>query len=307
MNSKHVAVFAFFIIIAAATEGEAFQFRLVVPEGTRVCKAFSEGMSAEEEYARLTMVWLVAGTRDLPMTPGTYPFEWVGQWLYGPNQTPATPTAPGTIQLVVTGSTSNQTYTYTLQQSLVVGRIPITARVENLWFSVVNGVPPKTEIVFDEANLSRFFWMVAEVDYGGSWPEYFRFQTCTGETWPAWRIVVLLENGGRIDLLRPHIVPMAGSGPAALVWGRAQLPVGTREVREYWRLVYAADHHNWNEKFWVIFDQPLIGGIYGVAVYHREWGEPTTAHYLNEKLQLGPALTVRSYTVIPVAVPFGLR
>ena len=38
---------------------------------------------------------------------------------------------------------------------------------------------------------------------------------------------------------------------------------------DYWHLVYAADHHNWSERYWVLFDAP-IGETCGIAAFAGE-------------------------------------
>ena len=62
--------------------------------------------------------------------------------------------------------------------------------------------------------------------------------------------------------------PFAGSGPLFPTRGEVTLGTTTTIVDDYFRLVYAGEHHNWNNQFWVLFDAPLT--YQGHAV-HGVW------------------------------------
>lgn len=302
----HLVFLTLVLLSAPAFAQGVLSFRLVIPEGTTVCKVFQEGQTAEEEYRRLAMAVFVPGTINLPTQPGVYPQPWLSSLLFGPEQLGAAPVDVGSVTLEISGSSTLRQYTYSLGQHWRVGKMPLALRIEYLGFVVRNGVPDATEIVFDERRLSGNFFMHGVLDDGGEWPSYLPFASCTYEGLPQWIVYVDLGEGYHVKMLRPHRPPMAGSGPANLVRTEATLPIGKRVVSDYWHLVYAADHHNWNEKFWTLFDPP-IGEVYGVGVYHREWGEPTSVHYLDRTLRPGPALPLRDYRVIPASALFSVQ
>ena len=53
--------------------------------------------------------------------------------------------------------------------------------------------------------------------------------------------------------------------PANLVWAEVELDGQVQEVDNYYRLVYAADQHNFNETYAVLLDPPL-GSAHAVAL-----------------------------------------
>jgi len=121
------------------------------------------------------------------------------------------------------------------------------------------------------------------------------FSSCTYELLPLWEINVESEGGRRVRLEQRYQPPLAGSGPANLIHGEAWLPEGSIVQGDYWKLVYSAEHHNWNEKFWVLFDEPL-GDIYGLAVYEMSiFGGTDRMEYLDEKLDPFQTFTLKSY------------
>ena len=50
-----------------------------------------------------------------------------------------------------------------------------------------------------------------------------------------------------------------------------KLEAGSRTISDYSQLVYVADRHHWNERFWVLLDEPL-GDAHGVGFYQQFTG-----------------------------------
>ena len=75
----------------------------------------------------------------------------------------------------------------------------------------------------------------------------------------------------------------------------------TTTVTDYFRLVYAGVHHNWNNQFWILFDPPVTYGghaVSGLWIDEEAYmSELEAAHTLDAALQPLDRLDVTSYAV----------
>jgi hypothetical protein len=103
-----------------------------------------------------------------------------------------------------------------------------------------------------------------------------------------WHITARADNEDSVLLLKRWDWPVdvvAGSQRANLVHARVTLSGDTREVSDYFSLVYAADQHNFNEAYLVLLDPP-IGSAHGIVLEEVNiWDPPTHLVYLDEDLQ----------------------
>ena len=125
-----------------------------------------------------------------------------------------------------------------------------------------------------------------------------RLVPCGLSTLPLVRFDIQLEGNRQVVLLQRRERDDGVSGLATLLSAHVTLPEGSVTVSDYGHLVYAAERHHWNEKFWVRFEQPL-GDVYGLGIYQHYTGsgEPQyTAELLDASLNTLRALVVESVT-----------
>lgn len=246
---------------------------LVVPPGTRACGVFQDNRSLPEEWALLSCATFIPGRLELPARAGTHTADLFSELLVGPAQERAVPVAPGvfTCETIVSGTRTYYTYRY--GQKFAAGGKPLQVNLEYLSFWRDASGQEMAEIVVDE------FFLCFRLFMHGFWgdpaqPDLIRYASCTYELLPLFQIEVEAKSGERASLRIRFEPPMAGSGPANLVRAALTLGAETRETADYWRLVYSADHHNWNERFWIFLDPP-VGEAHAVEIRAGQlWEEP---------------------------------
>ena len=183
------------------------------------------------------------------------------------------------------------------------------------YFSSVGGIPDRGVVVIDD---DLFLYERAvhgaflEPD-GSPAPDTLRFGSCNYPGLPLWQIAADFGNGNRALFHERYQPPVAGSGPANVVRGEAWLGDLHAVETSYWNLVYAADHHNWNEEFRIIFDAPReVLGTPGVKALHLQEGFheiPRAARLLDEQFATLLELPVLGYskTLAGGSVPGAFR
>ena len=130
--------------------------------------------------------------------------------------------------------------------------VELTSTIKLLRFQA-GSTPP--DIVFDESYLSNTpdfagvgsaiggLWMQAvPIDDPDNHMRKFRFGSTTYAALPRYRVRIEAgEESIELDYRLKRLI--LANGPAQLMGARVALAEGTAEVRDYWRLVYAADWH----------------------------------------------------------------
>ena len=258
-------------------------FQLVVPASTTVCGVWNESRDLRTEYHLLTQVDLVPGTILLPLDYSETEADLIEELRFGPDRVVGVPQARGRF------FPSTQGNSYRFEQPFLVGSIPVTLRMESLFYS--GSSPVQT---MDERFITDHSMFYGGADLGGPYEEFLQYASCSYSLLPLWNIDVRLEGGRRVFLQLRHQPPMAGSGPARLVFGQAWLSEGDVVQNDYWKLVYSAEHHNWNEKFWILFDEPL-GEVHGIGISEHLWPTTHSAEFLDRDLNPLRELEVVSY------------
>ncbi len=225
---------------------------LVVPESAEACGVFSEFRTLAEEYSLLARMTLVPGRLDLPAGAANLDADLIAALLVGPAKEPATPLGPGTFRPQFETAGSRRIYLYTYTQSFRVGTAPLDLELRLPPFWTDSEGSDETELIFDESFLSLSLDMRAT--FG---EERLIFASCTYAALPLYETTVTAVSGERIVLRGRHLPPLAGSGPENLVSATVELAGSTRTQSDYWRLVFAADHHNWDRRYWVLLDPPI--------------------------------------------------
>lgn len=256
------------LVISTRSAKSADSFNLRVPEGTSVAGVFQETRSLQDEYNLLSVIELQSGVHAIPLAAGNYPMNIIRRFEFGPDRAIAQPVDAGTVNVeIVAGNPSSANFRF--EQKFDAGGTVISLFIDNLWCNLIDGKPGKEEQVFDEPFLSRELYMMGEIrtPYQSI---FLQFASPSYESLPLYRVELSLENDRSIQLYQRWQPALAGTGPARLVYAAVQLNGGNAVQTSYYKLIYSAEHHNWNEKYWILFDAPL-GGAYGIAVFAEDF------------------------------------
>ncbi|MBN1417473.1 MAG: hypothetical protein JXP34_01780 [Planctomycetes bacterium] len=265
------------IVCLAVTGGAApaagVELALVIPDGTRACGVFQEGRSIDREYLNLSAIAFRAGRHVLPLTAGApETLDLVADLAVGPEREAAIPDGRGTVSLeIVTTAAPSLIFRYTYRQAFTSGGKPLSLVWESIDFVFTTLEPESRDLVVDEAFLaSRGFIAGHRGDVADAYEARIFFASCSYESLPLFEYRVALPDGDGAVLHLRYLEPFAGSGPANLVRAEVTLGGERRVVEDYWRLAYAAEHHNWVQQFLVLFDAP-VGDAWGLWVDEAEW------------------------------------
>ena len=262
-----------------------------VPAAVPVCGHFMEGRTIQVERARKARLTATAGVYDLPRAVGTHTVPAMfGAGELGPTRVPITPVG-ATATYVVQDFGSFRTHDYS--QRFMAGAQP---------FDLTWNVPvPEAGggFLLAEPHVSGHFWANGVIGGSTQYDDMVAFASCTAESLDPWHIVGQIAGGDGFTIDFRYEVPGAGSGPLFVTRGAVTLGGATATVTDYYDLIYAGQHHNWNNQYWVLFDAPLT--YHGHAV-HGLWIDEMpysfqleAAHTLGAALQPLDLLDVSSY------------
>lgn len=273
---------------------------LRIPEGTCVVGTFNEFRSLKEEYQLLCKLYFAPGDHNLPLEAGEYTIYLFNKVEFGPGRQIGIPRRSGNLTVEREGSR----VFYTIRHEVDFADKTMSLEWPYLSVELQNGQPVQPVFVMEEPYLSQNFYLTGRIEIGGE-EKWIDFASETYEGLPAWLTNVHLADGQAIRLYFRYQPPFAGSGPANLIYAEVDMKDYQVKQSDYWKLVYAAEHHNWNEKFLVLFDVP-IGNAYGIVYYGREIFESTPPQVftvdqdLNHLEQIG---VVKSDTESIEAIP----
>lgn len=246
-------------------------FRLVIPEGRAFEGVHLFKRTLDQEQALLSAGRFRSGTFSLPASRTSARAELIDAlWIGGPDRA-AEPKGPGAFSLAVTGSGPETTYTFTYRQRFDVAGDLYDLTIENVRFLDQDGM---RELAFDDwyvshtgdflGGLTMVAVPVADPENKDAWIFF------SGAGYPALPLYqVEVEGGGdriELDYRLQRVLEPSATGPANLVGARIDIREGSREVTDYWHLVYRADWHNILQRFRVLLDPPL-GDVHAVDVY----------------------------------------
>lgn len=277
---------------AAAAAERSITIRF--PENQKAVGVFQEFREPRDEYELLSMVLFKSGDHIIPAATGeTFPSDLIARFEFGPRRTVAEPQGPGEFRTETTPWDPNALI-LKFEQSFKALEKTITLKFELYLIIQSDGTLKQDFFVIDDEYLDTNYFLEGLVQQGEI-TQNLRFGSVGYESLPLWRIDVQLEGGEYLKLYERYQVPMAGSGPAKLVYAEGEIQEGSFQQSNYWRLVYSAGHHNWDEKFWVLFDQPM-GGAYGVAVITVEFPFSASAYTLDQDRNPLRTIGVLKYT-----------
>ncbi len=246
------------------TEPEWDYAILRIPEGTRVVGVFQEQRGVEIEYDMLAVLTFNSGDFQLPLAVGEYPLDIVNEILYTPDRMQIQPLDDGKV-IVTTQSGSTDKFIYKFEQNFDVdgNELYLTWTLPSIQ---MHTAPVEQEtFILNEPYLSQDFYMYGRMQVGKRF-DYIVFASETYQGLPLYILDVVLEDSQSIQLHQRWLPAFAGTGPSNLVFADVNILEGQVQQNNYWYLVYSAEHHNWDEVYWVLFDPPLNGDTYGVAV-----------------------------------------
>jgi hypothetical protein len=264
-----------------------------VPAAVTLCGHFLEGRTVAAEHAAKTRLTATAGTYALPRAVGVHTVPAIfGGGEHGPARTPITPAA-ATARYEVIDHGSLRTRRYT--QDLTSGGDP----VELSWDVRL----PETGggLLVAEPHIGDHVELIAAFDGGQTQDGLARLSSCSNETLQPWRITGALPDGDGFVLDIRYLPPAAGSGPLFPMRADVTLDGVTAAVTEYTQLVYAGEHHNWNNQYWILFSPPITYAGHDVSGLWLDeqayMSQLEAAWTLDASLAPLDRLTVTSYTV----------
>ncbi|MBI4602175.1 MAG: hypothetical protein HY721_09465 [Planctomycetes bacterium] len=273
-----------FLIQASGPPGPVFE--LEVPSGAAVCGVFVDGRDPRGELEAKSIARLVPGKHPLPTDFPSFPGRLFEEVLHGPGPARAAPAGGGRFRVEVRAEgNGNATYTFRYAETFALpGAEELVLEISFLDFEVRRDGPPPGPKVLDEAFLTDELVMLGVP--GEDRTRLVRYSSCSYDALPLWQVRAELEGGDLVELEERYRVPQAGSGPASLVGARVAVAGAVQEARDYWRLVYAAQHHNERVRYWVVLDPPLAlpgGGAARIVELNepqRDRGVQAQAAYL---------------------------
>jgi len=267
-----------------------------IPAALAVCGQFWEGRELVTELANKARVEVAARVLELPRGLGTSTVPAIfGAGELGGERAALTPVGTTARYQVFQPSPGYTTRLYT--QDFTVDGAPYQLQ----W-----AIPVPEEgggFVLTDVNADHHF--DAHLGPTGSMTNdrLSRLGSCTNSTLESWQRVGTLAGGDGFTIDFRFAQPLAGSGPLFVTGGAVTLGGATATVDDYFRLVYAGQHHNWNNQFWVLFAEPLTYAghpVHGLWLDEADFTPTLDAAYtLDAERQPLDRLDVTTYTVQP--------
>lgn len=269
-------------------------FCVIVPAGTELCSQFAENRDVPGELAARFRLEIASGSHALPTQPGTTQMTLFTGGVFGPDQTPIQAPTPGTLTVQDFGGSLSYQY----DQTVTAG-----ANTLELTWTVYDS--SRNPFILREPFLTSDVGLYGAVNGSTMFPDgQLIGGSCDAAGLPLYFAEGELANGDGFRLEYRHQIPFAGSGPLVLTGAEVRLGGQRIEVRDDFQLVYAGVHHNWDNQFVVIFDQPLTymgHPVYGIWIDEADYTCcPVDGVYtLDQNLEKLDALQVTSYLRAP--------
>lgn len=247
--------------------GGASALRIDVPAPIALCSMWRIAHPIAREHAEQVRLGLGAGEWTVDLRAPVGPAGLFPPLRHGPDAVEALPEGAPAVRLTPAGG-DPPAYDVALEQRYALAGAPLTVTLR------------ATRVVSGELNVARVdaefltTGVAASVSAGaGEAPQYLA--PCGLAHLDPERLEVDLAGGQRAVL---HLRKGAGGGFwagylwADLVAAEVDLAAGRRTVDDDAHLVYDALRHNWNERFWVLFDPPL-GDAHGLEVAQTFLGD----------------------------------
>ncbi len=300
--------------LIASTTPRKPVFELEIPTGAIACAVFSkerDGRPPATEYEFKATVEFTPGTVSLPAGKGSFTADIFEHVEVGPERMVATPREDGRFEVreISDGSETIYRFRYRQEFDLPTGDL-FTLTLSNLNYRGRGEIPIVASRVIDEEFLTFELELLGARD---SVP-VMGFSSCLYEALPLFEISVTAEDGTMLQLRERFLDELSTfeSAPAALTLAAVEIAGVRRVVVDYFRLVYSAQRHNQDVRYWIIFDPPVdvatlsrrIRAVELEAPDDARPGEPpeeAVISYLDEQFETIAQPRVLSF----VKVPFG--
>jgi hypothetical protein len=253
MTFTRIALWFFLLVLSSSEVGALPQrpfprpddnsIELIVPDGTVFCAIGGAQETFLDSMELLSQIRFRGGSHRLPTDATSFERDLIREIRLGPEKTLAVPMERGQFLHDIDGDE----HQYVYSQSFNVSGATLTVMGPN--FRIGSGVRSYRLDVENEFVLASLdnYWSLL-------------YQKCGFETNTTYIIDLTLANGGRIALHERRLVVSAGFPPASLVLAEVELPEGSVDQDDYWKLVSLGPN-----SYWVLFDSPL-GGIHGIQI-----------------------------------------
>ena len=239
-------------------------FTLTIPPDTMACGVFSVWAEPREVYETKTVARFAQGVFELPTNRSWFEANLFEEVRFGAQQELMKPANFGFFRVLrIPPKAGERAYRFSYEHIFTLpGGERFLIRLFALDFQWRSKTPITKTLVLDEEFLTFELSMEGLLE-GLLVTSY---SSCSYGLLPLWETRVELEGGSSLSLKErflPHERPIT-TGPASLV--RADLNVAGHEqtVTDYWRLVYTAERHDRNVRYWVVLDPPLkLGNVAG--------------------------------------------
>ena len=275
-----------------ASDGDAGQadeietpFRLIFEEGAQACAQFADNRTAAQELALRGHILFNTTSLSLPRDVDNLAADFIKEvQVSGPD--PVTATADGDAEITHHKQTAlwGWCHIYEFNQAFLAGSRPVVINAV-FKFCRKNGVSDPEQLVFDQDDPGVAPQGLVEdsqvaimglLDSGEDYlTEKQFYRSCTYPDLAQYEITVELADNDQIVLYKRYQQPLMASGPAALTRAEIDIDGQQRTVDDYFKLAYAADMHNFNERYLVVLDPPL-GSIHGLHFTEANQNDPPT-------------------------------
>jgi hypothetical protein len=254
------------------------EFRLVFEPGARACGVFEDFREWQKELELKGVVHFLEGTVDLGTDQDSFGANLIDRVEFGPARDEPSPKGPGqfTYQFQDWGDLRNGCHHYEFRQLFDLGGQDLEVFL-GVDFCLQDGVLHREEIRIGDDFTDEIYQLSGIL---GTGQDRQRYAPCAYRDLSLYIITAEVSGGDRAVLHKRHELPMAGSGPCNIVFADVTVDGQQRVVDDYFSLVYAAEHHNWNETY-VVLLEPAVGDVYGILLQEQNlWEEPTEMVYL---------------------------
>ena len=125
------------------------------------------------------------------------------------------------------------------------------------------------------------------------------YSSCTYDLLPLFEIDAQFDDDSSARLLERFapVTDLVQTGPASLIEATVNLRGAEHTVSDYYRLVYSADRHNLNPRYWVVFDPPIQVAGLATPVHVFEVIAPEPDPIFNTPGCLGVPIFVRDLPI----------
>jgi len=277
-------------------------FALVIPAGTSVCSLFSSTFDSSDifrDYEMKGRIQLAAGQFRLPRDQDNPQAELVVQVELTPERTLLQSAGPGEFSRQLQGTPDDGVYLYSYQKPFTHGSNELVVEFD-ITFETQNGAPVKQVVALDGETLAYEIPLIRTrlVDPADQVIDSRQYTSCAYENYQRSEHDATVSNGDTL-----HMDQLMTGGFCKICPGVLEKAVFTRgndqrEVSDHFRRVYSAEHHNWNQKFLVIFDEP-VGSVHGLYLYEETLEPPRikSINYLDSDLQIIETVDLSDYQV----------